>query len=755
MSFKYFFIGGLILFTRLTVPAWSQQQKARGSEKIWIYFTNKETFPLYKTSSAAELSIKPRAIKRRQKFFRQELIDWSDLPVNSGYVQKIAATGARIIVKSRWLNAVTARVTSPQKKQIRNLPFVKEIKPVVTFYRRDVNLRDAPRHYLKKSQTHLYDYGDSYTQNQLIRVPELHDLGITGYGIAVLMLDTGFNYQQHEAFASLKVIDEYDFIFDDNLTRNETGEDFSSQHNHGTQTLSTIGAFYPGNLIGPAFQADYFLAKTENVTQETQIEEDFWVAGLEWGERMGIDVASSSLGYTDWYEYSDYDGNSAVTTIAADIAAKKGVVVVNSMGNQGHRAGSIIAPADADSVISVGAVTSENVIASFSSVGPTWDQRIKPDVMAMGVAVTVVSPNSGSALTKSQGTSFSCPLVAGVAALILSAHPELTPMDVRDALRETADRSVSPDNQYGWGTINSLEAVLYHGLVFSNRPEIVITQDGKTRISIKAVSKNNIPDGQVFIHLRQPDNEFDSRRMALAGTNEFEIWLDENELEQSIEFYFSAIDTKGDTRSHPFNAPEALFNLKGKTVVAPNLPQTLRLLPNFPNPFPSETAIQYQIPVDSYVDLGVYSAARELVRQLVATQKPAGIHTVIWDGKDSAGKNAPDGTYWVILKNNGLVVSRKVDLVQQHQLFQNYPNPFNPSTLIHYQLARETRVALKIYNTLGQLVVNLVEADQPGGRYQVQWDGKNSEGKNVSGGIYFYVLNTDGMYNIKKMTLLR
>lgn len=738
---------GLLLLFLIFRPVWSQNLPAEAAEKVWIYFDTKASQNL----SAGKLAIHSKAIARRQKIAGTERVDQFDLPVNSEFVHQIEATGASVIVQSRWLNAVSARVTPAQRKLIHDFPFVKKITPVAVFRRPELESEPVLFRPEVALQEHVYDYGVSLTQNQLIRVPEVHDLGITGAGVLVLMLDTGFNYQQHEAFAQLNVNAEYDFIFNDSLTRNEADQDYASQHNHGTQTLSTIGAFFPGQLIGPAFGATFLLAKTENVTSETQIEEDFWVAGLEWGERLGADIASSSLGYNDWYEYSDFDGNTAVTTIAADIAVKKGMVVLNSMGNEGHTPGSIIAPADGDSVISVGAVTRANEIASFSSVGPTWDLRIKPDVMAMGVGVSMVSPNSASALTTAQGTSFSCPLAAGVAALILSAHPELTPIEVRDALRETADRAQNPDNEYGWGTINALEAVLFHGPVFSYQPVIEIVPNIQTRISINALSKTGI--SMLSIYWRQPGNDFESRNMNQTSLNNFEVTLDASEIGPGSEFYFFAIETDSNSQTHPQNAPEALFHIDGMSTVAPS-PAMPRLWLSL-GPLQTGTTLQYTISTESEVELGIYTRQKTLLRKLVEARQASGKYTVVWDGKDAAGHQVAEGVYLAILNNSGHVCTQTIKWVQSHRLYQNFPNPFNQATVVPYRLATNSRVEVQIYNPLGQIVTTLVDAYLSAGQYRVVWDGTDFQARNVPGGIYFYVLKADGMYTIKKMTLLR
>jgi subtilisin family serine protease len=277
------------------------------------------------------------------------------------------------------------------------------------------------------------------------------------------MFDTGFR-KDHVAFAPAytdgRVLAEHDFVFGDGNTQNELGDD-PSQHNHGTLTWSTLGGQADGNLYGPAYGADFILAKTEDIRSETQVEEDNWMAAVEWADSIGADVISSSLAYSDWYVYANFDGDQAVTTIAADMAAEMGIVVCNSASNSGPSAGTIAAPADADSIVTVGAVTSLGTIASFSSRGPTFDGRIKPEVCAQGVQTTCASPSGTTGYTTASGTSLSCPLVGGCAAVLLSAHPDWTPMQVREALMMTASQSATPDNNYGWGIVDLLAAVNY------------------------------------------------------------------------------------------------------------------------------------------------------------------------------------------------------------------------------------------------------------------------------------------------------
>ncbi|MBU2625963.1 MAG: S8 family serine peptidase, partial [candidate division Zixibacteria bacterium] len=252
----------------------------------------------------------------------------------------------------------------------------------------------------------------------------------------------------------------YDFVFDDGNVDNEP-EDWSIAWNHGTKTWSTLGGLWDANHYGPAYGARFILAKTEDIRSETPVEEDNWVAAVEWVDSIGTDVISSSLLYSDWYTASDYDGNTATTTIAADMAAEYGIVVCNSAGNAGPSPSTIGAPADADSILAVGAVYSTGGIVGFSSRGPTYDGRIKPEICARGSETACASASDDEALTTASGTSLSCPLIGGVATLVIQAHPDWTAMQVREAMLMTADNAATPDNDYGWGIANCWAAINY------------------------------------------------------------------------------------------------------------------------------------------------------------------------------------------------------------------------------------------------------------------------------------------------------
>jgi len=427
--------------------------------RAWIYF--------YDKAGSEMCHISQKAIDRRAKSDVQSNHLWYDLEVSQIYINDILELGITIENESRWLNAVSVMCKISDIEKIAKLKSVKKIEPVIGYKKTKIEYAEDTL-----SNSRDYDYGNALAQIEQINVHELHNAGYTGEGVIILVMDTGFDLT-HNALANINVIAQWDVINNDSETANETSAETSiSQDWHGTAVLSTIAAYAPGELIGVAFDAEFLLAKTEDVTQEVQQEEDDYVAGLEWGEANGADVVSTSLGYLDWYTYENMDGNTAVTTIGIDIAVGLGMVCVTSAGNAGSENWYyIIAPADADSVIAVGAVGENGVIASFSSHGPTFDGRIKPEVCARGSFTWCINPNSTTTYRQMSGTSLACPLVGGAVALIRQAKPDWSAMEVREAVMMTASQSSNPDNSYGYGIMNAAGAVEYEATVAIDRPD--------------------------------------------------------------------------------------------------------------------------------------------------------------------------------------------------------------------------------------------------------------------------------------------
>jgi hypothetical protein len=457
----------------LGAPA-SAAQGAPRTTAAWVFFRDRGA----SDEGAAAKRITARALARRAKAARERgvaaappggaaanaLLDARDAGPAPAYVAALAAQGASIRTRSSWLNAASVDAAPDVLDRIRELPFVAETRPVATLAldRDGTGAAGGDRAGADAADAgaDATDAGGSFAQIDMLRIPEVHAMGLRGEGVLICVLDSGFELG-HEALRHLEVRAVRDFVFGDEDPGYDPRTDVRTQADHGTAVLSTIAGYAPGKLIGPAYRADYILGKTERVGREQPVEEDYWCAGIEWAEAQGADIVTSSLSYNRWYRWSDIDGRTAPTTIAANLAFERGLLVVTSMGNQGPGEGSIGAPADAPGVISVGAVDGTRTVAAFSSVGPTYDRRVKPDVVAPGVGVLGIRARTRDLYSRWNGTSFAAPLAAGCLALVLEAHPDWGPEMAREALVMSADRAERPDNRYGWGVVNARDAVLY------------------------------------------------------------------------------------------------------------------------------------------------------------------------------------------------------------------------------------------------------------------------------------------------------
>jgi serine protease AprX len=391
--------------------------------------------------------------------------------VYPSYLDSIKPYVHKIRHVSRWLNAASVEATSQSLEVMSGFRFVERVDAVhaYTFREPEIQPETGPVRKGFLSDTFAFDYGASLAQVDQLNIPPLHDLGYTGQGVLICMLDSGFNNLSHRALDHIDIVDTWDFVNGDPNVFDENNQMGSG--NHGTKTLGAIAGFEPGQLIGPAYGASFLLGKTENTEWERHIEEDHWVAGAEWADTQGADIISSSLGYryqfsSDEQDYSwqDLDGETTVIARGANIAASRGILIVNCAGNEGRSqsgVNTLVSPADCDGVLAVGAVDAQGTRANFSSIGPTSDGRIKPDVMAMGDEVYSTSHNGAGAYEFADGTSLSTPLVAGVAALILEINPTWTNQDIATALKCTASQPDSPDNLFGWGIVDAQKAAFY------------------------------------------------------------------------------------------------------------------------------------------------------------------------------------------------------------------------------------------------------------------------------------------------------
>jgi len=433
----------IIIFFTVSSPVVAQLAPA----KYWVQFTDKNNSP-YSINSPEEF-LSERAIERRNR--QQIYITEQDLPVNRTYIDSLKKLGLEIHNISKWFNgAVIGSTDTALLDTLHRLSFISDT--VFTFVKkavgekRKINKICEP---LKSSS----DYGLSERQITMLNGDKLHSEGYKGEGMLIAVLDNGFkNTRDLESFSGLwdndQIVDWRDFVKDD--------RDIFSVAQHGTVVLSLIGGVIPGYIHGSAPNADFVLVRTEDSGSEYLIEEYNWLSGAEYADSIGADVINSSLGYSEFenpaqdHTYSDLDGQTIPVTIAAKIAAKKGMLVVTSAGNSGNDAWYYItAPADADSILAVGAVDSSGIITYFSSNGPSFDKRIKPDIVAMG-ELTFGQISNGT-LNVCNGTSCSSPIIAGFAACLWQAFPNATSQQIREAMIKSSDRYSNPDNNYGYG----------------------------------------------------------------------------------------------------------------------------------------------------------------------------------------------------------------------------------------------------------------------------------------------------------------
>ncbi|MCX6641280.1 MAG: S8 family serine peptidase [bacterium] len=477
--FAAFALAILVAWFGLTGCPSTSQAGSGHRTPYWIFFHDKQA------GTVEKVYVDPYALERRRVRGSVDLGEDIDRPVSPEYRREVLSfAGVSLRGESRWLNALSIEADSAALIQIAALPCVKGIKAVAyarratydggiskmeIFPRLSVNERmesqsvddltqpdpTAPNWRMDRAW-----YGPSLNQARMVNALETHFRGNFGAGVRIAVLDGGFQ-RNHEAFQKMDLIAEYDFINNDENTSFDPAQDGPGQAHHGTATSSVIGGYMPGNLIGLAHEASFILCKTENDAYEKPIEEDNWVRAVEWCEALGADVLSSSLSYKDWYTPADYDGLSAPTSRAANIAYELGMILCTSAGNEGPDHRTLGVPADAEGVLAIGALRPDGDLAAFSSRGPCSDGRIKPDVCAQGVRTACVQPDTWNQYAFWNGTSLSCPVAAGCLALLVAEHPDWTPAQCYTAIRETASRATKPDNDWGWGLINLEEAIAY------------------------------------------------------------------------------------------------------------------------------------------------------------------------------------------------------------------------------------------------------------------------------------------------------
>ncbi len=448
-------------------------------------------------------------------------IDSTDLPIDPAYLQQISTAGASIIAKSKWVNTVTVRLSdSSVIKKLGELPFTDTLYMVwkgdSTSY--GLKNKNEPVSSLEKPSDNLNIYGQAYDQIKMLNTHKLHEAGFWGDGMSIAVLDGGFgNCDLIQAFDQSRIIEVKNF------THRQT-DPFRDDQDHGTGVLSCMFARQPGTIMGTAPHARYYLFLTEVSGEEYPVEEDYWISGIEYADSIGVDIVNTSLGYTTFnsiemdHVRSQLDGQAIPISRAANLAESKGMLLFNAAGNEGSKSWEKISfPADAENVITVGSIDKERKISSFSSIGPTADRRIKPDLVSMGSQVSIIGREGN--ISTSNGTSYASPLLAGSAACLWQALPGYTCKQIANLLKTSADRYVHPDTIYGYGvpdiyaayqnTLTGINTTKpdHSVMVYADRNRLYFNLNYEEASNYKITIFNSL--GRIFLYQRQLSESVD------------------------------------------------------------------------------------------------------------------------------------------------------------------------------------------------------------------------------------------------------
>lgn len=690
---------------------------------------------------------------------------------------RAAILGAGVRTTSRWLHALSTRTSTAVLSRLARERWVRRLQPMGRWRAPSPPappLADELGAAAVDTCAAAGDptYGPSEMPYRQLGLRPLADGGVNGAGVRIVILDGGFN-TLHPAFAGVAVTAQRDFVFGDSIVRDEPNDQPGAQA-HGTAVWSLFAGSVPGRLVGIARGASYLLAKTEDIRSETRVEEDNYVAALEWADSIGVDIASSSLGYLVFdngfgYTPSQLNGDIAVTSVAADSAAAHGILVVTAAGNGGPGFRTLVTPGDARSVITVGAEDSLGAITGFSSRGPTADGRLKPDLTAPGLDVCAVA---GSSLARLAGTSFATPLIAAAAALVKQLHPAIGPLALRAALRDEGSNRAAPDSTRGWGRPDvSAAAVFAEGVV-------PLTPVPPTLVSITPVFSWTVGSIPGFA---QPV----SYRLRIARDSSLTpVTLDTvlttpqvalpRPLQPGAPMFWQvdATSATGRTASTgpvgPITVPawarlNVLADSAGSTTpeVQPTFSWSPAASASPPGPFTYDffvrrtNSTEAQFTANGLTDT-TYQLASPLERD--ATYRWG---LVVHAGADSAVITSP--APFLVLD----AATPPATL-----LYQNFPNPFptptRAATCIWFDLAQPGEVTLEILNLRGGVVRRLIPGSDfpaflPAGRYgrgntgtglcdpRLTWDGRADDGDWLPAGVYLYKLKFGGVIQFKRI----
>ena len=483
----------------LAVFACASIQAQVATNIYWVQFTDKNDSPY--SIDAPEMYLSQRALDRRVRLGID--IDEYDLPVNPQYLQAVAECGAELLNPSKWLNGVTVYTDNPSViDAINELAFVQTVRNCPNDEKAQLIKERWMENEMKAAESSRAMngfYGGGATQITQLNANVLHDNGYRGEGMVIAIMDGGFNGADlHSCFDNMReegrLLGTREFVYGCTTVY--------SQSTHGTSCLSTMAAYVPNTFVGTAPKASYYLLHTEDGRSENIVEEYNWVSAAEYADSLGVDVCSTSLGYIDFdmgewdHVFAHYDGQTAPMSIGAEIAASRGMICLNSAGNEGDSWNgecTLGIPADAEHILSIGAVDSYGERAWFSSVGPTYDGRIKPDVMSMGQS-SYVATGDGS-YSNSSGTSFSCPIMAGSVTCLRQAFPNLSVQEFCDAVRQVGNRADHPDNYYGYGIPDFAAALslLHVEDTFMQKDELIIVYPNPSKGDVHIALKDGCP----------------------------------------------------------------------------------------------------------------------------------------------------------------------------------------------------------------------------------------------------------------------
>jgi serine protease AprX len=702
---------------------------------------------------------------------------------------RVTAAGARVRVRSRWLHAISADAPAAALRQLLQDRDLSRIQPLGRF-----KLRPSP----PRPERPVLDLvprvalagpgdtcgvtsggdpvlGPSEMPYRQLHIRPLTNQGIDATGVRIGLLDTGFD-TSNPAFSGIVITAQYDFVFHDDTVMDQPGKDLAGAQSHGTSTWSLFAGDVPGRLHGIARGAHYLLAKTEDVRSETRVEEDNYVAALEWADSIGVDIVSSSIGYLAFdngfsYTPSQLNGDVAVTSVAAEQAAQRGILLVTAAGNSGPGSRSLVTPADADSVLTIGAEDSLGTIAPFSSRGPTADGRIKPDFTAPGVAVCVVT--GAGQVRREDGTSFATPLLAASAALVKQMHPSLLPMELRTAFRSTATKRAAPDTIYGWGRPDVAAAAVFPAGVTATSPlpgaGPLTTITPTFSWTVGTVPTSATP---VTYRLRISRDSTLAAPIADTALTAPTFALTRALKPGKVFWRVNATAASGETATSGVIGPvvvpawatlTSLSNPAGMIIDTAQPTFTWKPVQVSSPPGPLVFDLDVQRVATGVTDFNVAN----LTNTSFALTQPLERNTAYrWFLTVHAGSD----TSTVRSQGSFLVVD--LGMPTSTLLYQNFPNPFpaagRDSTCLWFDLALAGSVELDILDLRGNLVRRFVPGpDFPGvlapGRYgrgsgsggicdpRLMWDGRAGNGHPLPAGVYLAKLKAPGLLVFKRI----